>query len=84
MSEIINDKRKIVAVNQYPHGEDGCYWDTRTHGQYKADAIEAYGEPGLHCELPWLRIIKNGEVSDRVPAISCNIEYEIKPKVVVE
>jgi len=58
---ILEDKRPIK----------GIYWDDEHGTQYESDSfqtIEAYGEPGLHCCLPWFRVIKNGVVIARIPA----------------
>lgn len=69
-NNILNDKRPISLVAF--EGEDG--------GCYRASAgyvIEAYPEAGQHCYLPWIRVIKNGEVICRIPAGMLSIHYEV-------
>lgn len=66
---ILNDKRKISLV-EFAGENAGMY---RALGDM---VIEAYPEPAEHCYVPWIRVIKNGEVIARIPAGMVSIHYE--------
>ena len=63
---ILKDKREIKSVtSSLIDSPEYCV------GKYGITKIEAYGEPGMYCDLPWVRIFKGDEV---VVRISC---YEL-------
>lgn len=66
---MLNDSRLIT----------GIFWDDAAGSCFRvpesADRIEAYGEPGMHCDIPFLRVIKDGQVIFRVPAIQVQVSY---------
>ena len=71
--QMIDDPRPIKAI----------HWDDKDQtaiivGEARVTAIEAYGEPGPHCELPWLAVYVSGEIRWRVPADQVAIKYEDK------
>lgn len=69
MKQILEDKRKIARVvfDEY------SFYEVGSGGVEK---IEAYGEPGEYCLVPWIAIIVNGVVSCRFHASQGTIVYE--------
>ncbi len=70
MNTILDDKRVI----------DGVYWNDSDGTSYRVGVlgttkIEAYGEPGLHCNLPWIAVWKDENLVTRVPATQVQIVY---------
>ena len=58
---ILEDKRQISSI----HWDDEL--DSRFMvGEVCVERIEAYGEPGQYCMLPWFAIWKDGKVVQRV------------------
>ncbi len=67
---ILNDKREISSIN-FNEGAGELY----SSAHYD---IEAYGEPGMHCMLPWFRVKRkhDGFVVARVPAHQVSVHYK--------
>ena len=58
---ILEDKREIKSIqSSLIDSPEYCV------GKYGITKIEAYGEPGMHCDLPWVRIFKSDEVVARI------------------
>lgn len=70
-NNILNDDRNISMVAFSYEGDAGGVY--RSSEEIK---IEAYPEPGEHCYIPWIRVLKNGEVISRFPAGMVSIYYE--------
>ena len=70
INTMLDDKREIKAI-YFNDAEGTCY----TVGSYECDAIKTYGEPGMHCNLPFLAIYKKGEIHSRIPAHTVQITY---------
>ena len=65
---ILDDKRPIASI---------C-WNTEDGATYEATrgyTIEAYGEPGIHCNLPYFAVSKDGVIICRVPAWQVSVHY---------
>lgn len=65
---ILDDKREIDLISF--NGEDGGHYSR--HGGY---VIEAYGEPQIHCDMPYFRVLKGGVVVARIPAWMVSVHY---------
>lgn len=69
MDKILQDDREIKAVHNnlskisYILGKDGV------------TEILSYGEPGQMARVPFLAVHKGDEISHRIPANQCTIEY---------
>ena len=69
---VITDERPIASI---------C-WNTEDGACYQASAsikIEAYGEPGMSCDITYFAVKENGIVLCRVPAWQVSVHYEVKP-----
>ena len=66
---ILNDARAIKSI----------WWDDEDGSGFVARdgvVIQAYGEDGMHCYIPYIRIIDNGVVVHRIPAYKVRIVYD--------
>jgi len=73
-SEIVEDKRRIVAV----WFNDGQETHLTVGGEITG--ITAYEELGPYCGIPYLRVHdKQGKVSRRLPAWMVEIQYGEEP-----
>ena len=63
---ILDDKRRIKLIC-WNNAEDAQYGE----GYY----IEAYGEPGIHCMIPYFKVSVGDEVIARVPAWQVSVHY---------
>lgn len=63
---ILSDARRIHAI-----------WDGRDtiYSCVEGYEIQAYGEPGIHCDMPFYRVLKKGAVVARVPAWQVQVSY---------
>ena len=68
---VLTDDREISAI-AWNNAEDECYLAKEG---YK---IVAYGEPGMHCEIPYFAVKRNGIVIARVPAWQVSVHYKEK------
>ncbi len=69
MSNILEDKREILAL----YGESICFARV---GVSEVTQILPYGEPALHCDMPWFAIYIEDWVVKRVNALCvCEVEY---------
>lgn len=72
MNEILEDKREIESI---------C-WNTEDGACYRAQdgyTIEAYGEAGMHCYLPYFAVKKHDVIIARVPAWQVSVHYKVEP-----
>lgn len=60
---ILTDERPIAYIDI---GSD----ESIIVGQFGITKIEAYGENGMHCDLPWFRVYKGDVLIQRVNAKS--------------
>ena len=70
MIQLLDDKRSISTIWLNTYG-----WtvkDIPNSAAQLAEEIEVYGEPGLHCNIPWFAIWKEGRVVSRIPAHACD------------
>lgn len=77
-SEIVEDDRRIEAVHFLNDPDQGC-WKVRDKQQehpWFCDSIEAYGEPSMHGNIAWIKVIDGSEVLARLPAWAVEIRYE--------
>ena len=65
---IEHDERPIAGI--YFNDKDETHWEAKS-----GYTIEAYGEPGMACYIPYFRVIKNGEVVSRIPAWQVTVVY---------
>jgi len=61
MTTILQDNREIISVQSSLI--DSPEWAV---GKYGVTKIEAYGEPGMYCDIPWVRVFKDDDVAHRV------------------
>jgi len=66
---MLEDDRKIQGV---------YYSDSGLHeiGIMGCTRIEAYGEPGPYCHLPFIAVWYEGELKHRIPAGMVQVVYE--------
>lgn len=69
---IINDQREIYSIDF--NDEQGSCYSTDLGCK-----IEAYGEPGMHCYIPFYRVIREGKIIARVPAWQVSVRYKDTP-----
>ena len=67
---MLDDTRpiKLVSFND----EYGSQYEVNAGGCTK---IEAYGEPGEFCLIPWLAVWVGDEIRTRIPAIMVQVVY---------
>ena len=70
MDDIVDDKREIEAI--YYNDEGDSFHKVGVSGCTK---IEAYGEPGQYCYIPWIAIYYNNDLKRRLPATMVEIVY---------
>lgn len=70
MTAMLEDTRQIKAV-YFNDLEESQYMV----GSYEVDKIEVYPECGMHCDLPFVAVYKNGEIHSRIPAYKVQIVY---------
>ena len=70
---IIDDRRRIIAVEDSPVTEGGDGWVV---GQRGVTAIIAYGEPGQVALVPWMAIFRGDHLAHRCPAAGHSITYD--------
>jgi len=75
MADVLNDKRKIDCVTLFPFAEDGSFYCVRPGSYKNCDSIEVYEDHGNGAMVPWVQVIKNGQVWIRVQACFCEIIY---------
>ncbi len=70
--EMLNDDREIerILFND-AEGSEYCV------GNFGCDKISVYGEPGEHCNKPWIAIYKGDEIISRLPAGMVQIIYKL-------
>ena len=69
---ILEDKRPIEAI----------YWNNAEDAQYSTKGgfeIEAYGEPGMYCCIPFFAVKHDGVIVARVPAWQVSVHYKDAP-----
>lgn len=69
---ILDDKRPIDTI---------C-WNNAEDTQYSTKygyEIEAYGEPGMYCCIPFFAVKKGGIIIARVPAWQVSVHYKAAP-----
>ena len=69
---VLTDDREISVI-AWNNADDACY---RAINGVK---IEAYGEPGMHCDIPYFAVKQNGIVIARVPAWQVSVHYKETP-----
>ncbi len=73
---MINDEREIEWI-EVCGNDDNVY--TSREGTYKnCDAIEIYEDRGQMGLVPWLRVMKEGQVHVRISPALCAIGYKLK------
>lgn len=65
---VLTDERPIKCLS-FDTEDGAAYLES---GGY---SFEAYGEPGMHCDIPFFRVIKDGVVVARVPATHVTVVY---------
>lgn len=60
---ILADERPILAIHS--SAIDSADFEV---GEFGVTLIEKYGEPAMHCDIPWFRIYKGDEICARVCA----------------
>ena len=77
LKDILNDEREIVAI--YPaDGSLGWTIEEPYHQALHVDKIEAYGEPGEYCALPWFALWEDGQIIARINAMAVSdVHYRI-------
>lgn len=66
---ILDDKRIIESIC-WNNAEDAHYSIKDGH------EIKAYGEPGMHCDIPFVEVRKDGVIIARVPAWQVSVHYK--------
>lgn len=74
------DKRPILYAEFLPPEECAPCWTTHDGPDKSCDEIQAYNENGEMGPVPWLAIIKGGEIIARLPARFCEIGYTPTPE----
>ena len=71
----------MLKITEDPRPIEALYWNdvdgnSLRIGRKGVTKIEAYGESGMHCDLPWLAVFKGDEIFSRVPAYQVEIHYQ--------
>lgn len=69
--DTLQDERAIETVF-LNHDTEYVYFKV---GELGVTKIEAYGEPGPHCNLPWIAIYKGDHLWQRIDASGTRIVY---------
>ncbi len=69
-SEIVQDTRPILGIYQL-NDPEGSGW---TVGRGCSEIV-AYGEPQIHCDTAFFRVLLHGEVIARIPAYAVCVTY---------
>lgn len=70
VKKILQDDREIAEL-WFPGAGAGF-----RVGQEGVTRIVAYGEPGLHCELPYFAVWFGDHLNNRVPATTAVVVYK--------
>ena len=74
IEELVRDERPILYAERLGEGEDS-WWTTKEGPSKNCDEIRPYWENGEMAAVPWLAIIKDGEIIARAPARFHEIGY---------
>lgn len=70
MGTILEDKREIEIIA----------WNNEVDASYPSNMgykINAYPEPGMHCNIPFFAVEKDGMIVARVPAWQVSVHYKV-------
>ncbi len=70
---LLNDSREIEGL--YASNGDSI----AQVGRDGVTKIECYGEGGMHCDIPWMRVFRGERISKRVSAHSvAEVYYKVE------
>jgi hypothetical protein len=68
---MLEDERPIRVVN-----DDAAGYTLACVGTDGVTGIVAYGEPGPHCDMPWIAVYKGDQIVTRRDASGLSIHYD--------